>query len=193
MCFFLKILWFFSTLPVLLQRWCSTCLVCVHTLTPRENRLRQESGIYFKIFGKNIIFNEHPVSVVKKSSRKKLHCPFNYPFFHRRCSCMTFIIYIRIRMIELTWMCLNGIYMFWYRLIRIRLCLNYAYNHLRQNIKPASETQVVAIVSMNTYYLRIVSINRIRIWKIIVFAHCRNSKKKNYYCSWIVTSNQNFD
>ena len=43
MCFFLKILWFFWTLPVLLQRWFSTCLVCVHTLTPRENRVRNFS------------------------------------------------------------------------------------------------------------------------------------------------------
>ena len=33
--FFLKILCFFWTLPVLLQRRCSTCPVCVHTLTPR--------------------------------------------------------------------------------------------------------------------------------------------------------------
>ena len=44
--FFLKMLWFFWTLPVLLQRWCSTCLVCVHTLTPRENREGPESGIF---------------------------------------------------------------------------------------------------------------------------------------------------
>ena len=29
LCFFLKILWFLWTLPVLLQRWCSTGLVCV--------------------------------------------------------------------------------------------------------------------------------------------------------------------
>ena len=43
--FFLKILWFFWTLPVLLQRWWSTCLVCVHTLTPRENRDLPESRI----------------------------------------------------------------------------------------------------------------------------------------------------
>ena len=42
-----KKMWFFWTLPVLLQRCCSTCLVCVHTLTPRE---------------KSLIFNEHPVS-----------------------------------------------------------------------------------------------------------------------------------
>ena len=28
-------LWFFWTLPALLQRWFSTCLVCSHTLTPR--------------------------------------------------------------------------------------------------------------------------------------------------------------
>ena len=33
-------LWFFWTLSVLLQRWFSTCLVCVHTLTPREYRVR---------------------------------------------------------------------------------------------------------------------------------------------------------
>ena len=40
MCFFLNILWFFWTLPVLLQRWFSTCLVCVHTLTPKEYRVQ---------------------------------------------------------------------------------------------------------------------------------------------------------
>ena len=39
----LNIVFFPSFLPVLLQRWCSTCLVCVHTLTPRE---RQEFGIF---------------------------------------------------------------------------------------------------------------------------------------------------
>ena len=38
--FFLKVLWFFWTLPVVLQRWCSTCLVCVHKLRPRENRVQ---------------------------------------------------------------------------------------------------------------------------------------------------------
>ena len=60
--FFLKILWFFWTLPILLQRWFSTCLVCAHTLTPRENRERQ-SPEHFKNFEKkNTIFNEHPVS-----------------------------------------------------------------------------------------------------------------------------------
>ena len=48
LCFFLKILCFFWTLPVLLQRWFSTCLVCVHTLTPKENRERPESGIFLK-------------------------------------------------------------------------------------------------------------------------------------------------
>ena len=60
MCFFLKIYWFFWTLPVLLQHWFSTCLVCVHTLTTRENRDSQ-SPEYFKILGKKTIFNEHPV------------------------------------------------------------------------------------------------------------------------------------
>ena len=38
----------------------STCLVCVHNLTPREKRERPEFEI-FKILGKNTIFNEHPV------------------------------------------------------------------------------------------------------------------------------------
>ena len=51
-------LWFFWTLPVLLQRWFSTCLVCVHTLTPRENREKPE---FFLKFGKYTILNEHPV------------------------------------------------------------------------------------------------------------------------------------
>ena len=49
--FFLKFFWFFWTLPVLLQRWCSTCH-CVHSLTPRGNRERPESGIYLKVFEK---------------------------------------------------------------------------------------------------------------------------------------------
>ena len=57
--FFLKILWFFLTLPVLLQRWCSTCRVCVHTLTGKTEK--DQSLEYSKICGKNTIFNEHPV------------------------------------------------------------------------------------------------------------------------------------
>ena len=57
MCFFLKMLWFFWTLRVLLHRWSSTCLVCVHTLTPKENNVRNFS----KKSEKNIIFNEHSV------------------------------------------------------------------------------------------------------------------------------------
>ena len=62
-CFFpLKMLWFFWTLPVLLQRWWSTCLVCVHIMTPRENRERPESKI-FKNIPKNTTFNEHPVDL----------------------------------------------------------------------------------------------------------------------------------
>ena len=55
-------MWFFWTLPVLLQRWCSTCPVCVHTLTPRENRVRNILNN-----SENTIFNEHPVS--KKESK----------------------------------------------------------------------------------------------------------------------------
>ena len=50
----------FWTLPALLQRWCSTCLVCVHTLTPWENRVRN----IFKSSEKNTIFIEHPVSLL---------------------------------------------------------------------------------------------------------------------------------
>ena len=46
--FFLKMLWFFLTLPVLLQRWCSTCHLAVHTLTLRINRESPEFGIFFK-------------------------------------------------------------------------------------------------------------------------------------------------
>ena len=50
---------FFWTLPVLLQRWCSTCLMCVHTLTQRENRERPESGIFQYFKKKKTVFNEH--------------------------------------------------------------------------------------------------------------------------------------
>ena len=60
MCFLLKIIWFFWSLPVLLQCWFSTCLVLVHTLTPRKTE-KGQSPEYFKIFGKNTILNEHPV------------------------------------------------------------------------------------------------------------------------------------
>ena len=48
LCFFLKIRWFFLTMPVLLQRGCSICLVIVHTLTPRENRERPRVRNIFK-------------------------------------------------------------------------------------------------------------------------------------------------
>ena len=48
-CLFSLKLWFFWTLSVLLQRWFSTCLVCVHKLSSRENRERPESGIFLKI------------------------------------------------------------------------------------------------------------------------------------------------
>ena len=65
--FFLKIFWLFWTLPVLLQRWCSTCLVCVHTLTPRENRERPEMGISGNL-RKNTIFTENPVPSFRLST-----------------------------------------------------------------------------------------------------------------------------
>ena len=59
--FFLKMLWFFLTLPVLLQRWCSTCLVCVYTYWHKRKTERGQCPENFKIFGKNTISNEHPV------------------------------------------------------------------------------------------------------------------------------------
>ena len=59
--FFLKILWFFWTLSVLLPRWCCTCLVCVYTHWHQGKTEKGQSREYSKIFGKNTIFNEHPV------------------------------------------------------------------------------------------------------------------------------------
>ena len=44
--FFSLKMWYSWTLPVLLQRRCSTCLVCVDTLTPKEKRERPEFGIF---------------------------------------------------------------------------------------------------------------------------------------------------
>ena len=53
LCFFLKMLWFCWTLPVLLQqRWCSTCLVCVHTHRHRVKTEKGRSREYFEIFAK---------------------------------------------------------------------------------------------------------------------------------------------
>ena len=56
--------------------------MCVHTLTPRGNRERTESGIYFKIFEKNTLFNEHPVYqpylykwTCNVSEKPKCQCP----------------------------------------------------------------------------------------------------------------------
>ena len=50
-------MWFFWTLPVLLQRWCSTCLTHWH----RGKAEKEQSPEYSKIFRKNTIFHEHPV------------------------------------------------------------------------------------------------------------------------------------
>ena len=58
--FFLQMLWFFWTLPVLLQRLCSTCLVCVHT-RHRGKTEKGKSPEYLKICEKNTISNELPV------------------------------------------------------------------------------------------------------------------------------------
>ena len=76
-CFFLKILWIFWTLPVLLQRWCSTCLVCVHTLTLGKTE-KGQSPEYFKIFGKNTIFNEHSVQYIHNVSIQYIHVSIQY-------------------------------------------------------------------------------------------------------------------
>ena len=57
--FFLQIFWIFWTLPVLLQRWCSTCLACV--VYTHWHREKTESGIFWKNRKKTTIFNEHPV------------------------------------------------------------------------------------------------------------------------------------
>ena len=60
MCFFLKISKFFWTLPVLLQRRCSICLICVHTDTEGKQRKARVRNI-LKSSKKTTIFNEHPV------------------------------------------------------------------------------------------------------------------------------------
>ena len=68
--FFLKMLWFFLTLQVLLlQRWCLTCH-CVHTLTPRGNRERPEYEIYFKSSKKHNIKWTPCISVCYYFARK---------------------------------------------------------------------------------------------------------------------------
>ena len=60
MYFFLKMLWFFWTLTVLLQRWCSTFLVlCTHNSTGKQRKPRVRNIL--KSLKKNTIFNEHPV------------------------------------------------------------------------------------------------------------------------------------
>ena len=52
LCFLLNMSWFFWTLPVLLQRWCSTS-----NLTPREIK-KGQSPEYILKSSKNTIFNE---------------------------------------------------------------------------------------------------------------------------------------
>ena len=84
-CGFLKMLWFLWTLQVLLQRGCLTCY-CVHSRTPKGNRERPESGIYFKIFEKK--FNEHPITsnffyttclwIIKKGQNMRMNFFFSY-------------------------------------------------------------------------------------------------------------------
>ena len=71
MCFFLKILWFIRTLPVLLQCWCFTCLLYIHTLTPRVRNILIS-------LDKNTIFNEHPVY--------EQHLPSHFPGLFVRLS-----------------------------------------------------------------------------------------------------------
>ena len=50
--FFLKLMWYFWTLTVICCSAGVLPAICVHTLTPRGNRARPDSGIYFKIFEK---------------------------------------------------------------------------------------------------------------------------------------------
>ena len=67
LCFFLKILWFFWTLPVLLQRWCSTCLVCLHTLTPRgKQRKARVRNILNPCIVHHINFNDPKLYKLKR-------------------------------------------------------------------------------------------------------------------------------
>ena len=75
-------LWFFLTLPVLLQCWCLTCQ-CIRTLTPRGNRKRPESGIYFKIFEKTqyLMNNLYCTPYLKKISITTATQTFHLPFF----------------------------------------------------------------------------------------------------------------
>ena len=61
--FFLKMWCFFWTLQVLRQRWCLTCHR-VHSLTPRVNRGRPESGIY-PVATKR--FRSHPFASITDS------------------------------------------------------------------------------------------------------------------------------
>ena len=75
--FFLKILDFSELCQFRCSAGFSTCLVCVH----RGRREKDQRPEYFKIFGKNTIFNEHPVcrfpgkiiyaSQIKQSDEKK--------------------------------------------------------------------------------------------------------------------------
>ena len=44
--------------------------MCVHTLTPKKTE-KGQSPEYSKIFGKNTIFNEHPVDI---SAHNELFC-----------------------------------------------------------------------------------------------------------------------
>ena len=71
LCFFRKMLWFFWTMPVLLQRW------CVYTHWHRGKTEKGQSPEHFKIFGKNTIFNEY--------SHKSLYC---LPFISVRNICV---------------------------------------------------------------------------------------------------------
>ena len=68
--FSLKFCDFSELCQFMLQRWCSTSLVCVHTLAPRENRVRNIS----KSSEKNTIFNEHPVYKIGLQTKNQNMC-----------------------------------------------------------------------------------------------------------------------
>ena len=53
------------------ERWCSTCLVCVHTDTERK-QIKPRVRDIFESSKKNTIFNEHPVFQVIVSNNQEL-------------------------------------------------------------------------------------------------------------------------
>ena len=70
--FFLKVLWFFWTLPVLLQRWCSIWLV-VYIHWHQEKTEKNQSPEYSKIFFEKAQYLMNTL-YVKKENMYVLYC-----------------------------------------------------------------------------------------------------------------------